>query len=156
MAYGLRTISRLKAPSNLVPLLLHSSLESCTNISHGVGRRRSRPRRHQLHVDATTIPSHGSPTLSQLFHLPRSCPGCGAFTQTVKPEQPGFYGTNRKSVKAFIGRNRQCPAEGVDEESILFERVVGAADVSLLSQMGLHERGEGNAKGKILWVNFQA
>lgn len=148
MAYGIRTTKLLKAPSNLIPLFLCPSIASCTNISYGLGRRPPRPRKHQLHVDATTAPSHGFPTPSQLLNLPRSCPGCGAFTQTVSPGQPGFYGNNRKSVKAFISRHGQCPDKGHDGESRLFERVLGAADASLLSQMGLQGGGENNTEGR--------
>lgn len=149
MAYCIRNTYLLHAPSNLIPLFLCPSLASHTNISHGLGRPRSRPSRHQLHVNTTGTPSCGFPTPSQLSNLPRSCPGCGAFTQVVRPEQPGFYGTNRKSMKAFIGRNRQCPGEGYDGESKLFEQVLGATDASLLSQMGLQGGRENNTKGQI-------
>ena len=148
MANAIGLVNLLKAPSNLIPLFLCPSLAPCINISHGLRRRHSRPRRHQLHVDATATPSDGYPTSSQLLHLPRSCPGCGALTQTVSPEQPGFYGTNRKSVKAFICRNVQCPGKGYDGESKLFERVLGAGDASLLSQIGL-QGGEKTTKGQI-------
>lgn len=147
MAYGIRTTHLLKAPSNAIPLFLCPSLASCINISHSLGRRRSRPPRHQLHVDATTTPSLGLPTPSQILNLPRSCPGCGALTQTVSPEQPGFYGTNRKSVKTFIDRNGQCPGKGHDGESVLFELVLGAADASLSAQMGLQGGAENNIRG---------
>lgn len=150
MAYGIRTTNLLKTPSNLIPLFLCPSIASCTNISYGLGRRPPRPRKHQLHVDATTTPSHGFPTPSQLLNLPRSCPGCGAFTQTVSPGQPGFYGNNRKSVKAFISRHGQCPDKGHDGELRLFERILGAADASLLSQMGLQGGGENNTEGQII------
>lgn len=44
--------------------------------------------------------------LDKLLDLPRSCPGCGAFTQNTSPDQPGFYGANRKAVQAFIAWSR--------------------------------------------------
>lgn len=144
MAYGMRSSNPLKAPINLIPRFLCPLLAPCTNTSHGYGKRRLRPYKRQLHVNASATPSHGFPTPSQFLNLPRSCPGCGAFSQSVRPEQPGFYGTNRKSVKAFIGRNGQYPGKEYDVESSLFERVLGAADVSLLSQMGLQGAGEKN------------
>lgn len=149
MAHGLRKISLLKTPSSLVPLFLCPSLGSCANISHDLGRLLSRPRRHHLHVNGTATPSHGFATPLQLLSLPRSCPGCGAFSQIVSPEQPGFYGTNRKSVKAFIGRDGQRPSKGYGESKI-FEHVLEAADASLLSQMGLQEGGgENNQNSQI-------
>ena len=149
MAFSIRTINPLEAPSHLIPLFLCPSLALYTNIRYGFGRQLSRPRRRQLHVATATL-SDGFPTPSQLLHLPRSCPGCGAFTQTVRPEQPGFYGTNRKSVKALLGRNGQCPGKGYDGESSLFERVLGAADASLLSQIGLQRGVEKHTNGQIL------
>lgn len=149
MAYGIRTIHLLKAPSHSIPLFLCPLLASCVSISHGPRRRCLRPRRHQLHVDTTITSLHSLPDPSHLLDLPRSCPGCGAFTQTVSPEQPGFYGTNRKSVKAFIDRKGQCPYQGHDGESVLFELVLGAADASLLAQMGLQEDGENRTRGQI-------
>ena len=141
MAYGIRTINLLKSRSSSIPLFLCPSLAS-------VGRWRLRPRRQQLHLDAASTSLHRFPTPSQLLDLPRSCPGCGAYTQTISPEQPGFYGNNRKSVKAFIGRKGQCPGEGDHGESEIFECVIGAADASLLSHMGLQGEGETITKGQ--------
>ncbi|CAD6593039.1 MAG: hypothetical protein ASARMPREDX12_006671 [Alectoria sarmentosa] len=148
MAYSLRAVNLLKAADNWIPLFLCPSLPSFTNITHDLGRRLSRPCRRQLHVDAAVTLSHGLPTPLQLLDLPRLCPGCGAFTQIVSPEQPGFYGINRKSVRAFIDRNGQSAGKGYGGESELFERVLGAADASLLLQMGLQEGGENNTKGR--------
>ena len=148
MAHGLRSTNLPKVLTKLIPPFLCPSLASCTNVTNSLGRQLSRPRRHQLHVDTTATPSHGLPNRSQLLHLPRSCPGCGAYTQSVSPEQPGFYGTNRKSVKAFIDRNGQSPSEGCDGESELFEHVLRAGGASLLSQMGL-QGGENNTKSQI-------
>ena len=146
MAHAIRTTSLLNAPSILIPLFLCPSLVSSTSSGHNFGGQR---RRHKLHVDATaTIPAD-LPSPSQLLSLPRSCPGCGAFTQTVSPEQPGFYGTNRKSVKAFVSRNGQHPGSGNKGEQILFERVLGAADASLLSQVGLKGVGENEKTSQI-------
>lgn len=34
--------------------------------------------------------------------LPVACPGCGAFTQWVEPEEAGFYSFDRKPVKQYI------------------------------------------------------
>ena len=146
MAYSIRTSSLLKAPANLIPLC--PLLPSCIGgDSDSIPQHRPGPRR--LHVDVASVASHGFPTPSQIQHLPRSCPGCGALTQTVSPGQPGFYGANRKSVKAFIGRYGQYPGNGYDGESKMFERVLGVADADLLSQIGLHGARAINSKGQI-------
>ncbi|KAK2801947.1 hypothetical protein FQN51_005096 [Onygenales sp. PD_10] len=50
--------------------------------------------------------------------LPYSCPGCGAFTQWVSPEEAGFYSLRRKPVKDYIRRtSAQRKEEGSAEES---------------------------------------
>ncbi|KAJ6017361.1 hypothetical protein N7451_000740 [Penicillium sp. IBT 35674x] len=38
--------------------------------------------------------------------LPVCCPGCGAFTQTVEPEEPGYYGGNRKQTRKLIASHK--------------------------------------------------
>ncbi|PGG98046.1 hypothetical protein GX51_07020 [Blastomyces parvus] len=46
-----------------------------------------------------SIPPNLDPTT-----LPFSCPGCGAFTQWVSPDEAGYYSINRKAVKEYIRR----------------------------------------------------
>ena len=142
MAYGIRSTSLLKAPSDLVPLVICPKLIIYTGVSHDSRSRRPRTCGHQLHTEALATASYGCSTASQLSSLPRSCPGCGAYTQNANPEQPGFYGTTRKVVKAFTARTLHGSMERCNEESKTFERIVGAADVSLLSQMGLYNARE--------------
>lgn len=38
--------------------------------------------------------------------LPVCCPGCGAFTQTVEPDEPGYYGGNRKQTRKLIASHK--------------------------------------------------
>ena len=142
MAYGIQH-TRLKPSSSLTQLFLCASPASWTNIGRGLQRRRSN------HLDAIATPSHGRLNPSQLSKLPILCPGCGAFTQTISPEQPGFYGTNRKSVRALMGPNWQCAGqvENCDRESKVFKHILGITDVSLLSQIGLDGHGRDITKG---------
>ncbi|MCJ1455221.1 hypothetical protein MMC28_005575 [Mycoblastus sanguinarius] len=102
--------------------------------------------KRQPHTETATTPLQALTTPLQLLDLPRSCPGCGAFTQLVSPDQPGFYGTNRKSVKAFVARHGQAYDSERMGESDMFNSVLEAANTSLLSQLGLEGAPE-NAKG---------
>ena len=149
MAYGIQHTHLLKPSSSSTPLFLCASLASWTSIGRGLQRRRSNHYGRQLHLDAIATPSHSRLKPSQLSKLPILCPGCGAFTQTISPEQPGFYGTNRKSVRAFMAPNKQClgQVENCDGESKVFEHILGITDVSLLSQMGLDGHDRNNTKG---------
>lgn len=64
--------------------------------------------------------------------LPISCPGCGAFTQWVDSDQPGFYSTGRNHVKKFL-RDVAPPStqsNGVESESQVDEDQNAAATES--------------------------
>lgn len=60
--------------------------------------RKSRPQMRYLQVRTS------SPLPSRILTLPRSCPGCGAFTQITNPNNAGFYSLKRKSVNAFVAQ----------------------------------------------------
>lgn len=49
---------------------------------------------------------------SRLLILPRTCPGCGAFTQITNPSNAGFYSLKRKSVNAFVAQQALESREG--------------------------------------------
>ncbi len=57
------------------------------------------------------------PLTSQLLALPRSCPGCGAFTQTTDSNNAGFYSIKRRSVNAFVAQHVFSLREQKSEES---------------------------------------
>lgn len=50
--------------------------------------------------------------------LPISCPGCGAFTQWVDSDQPGFYSAERNHVKAFL---REVAPPPTQDNSIVID-----------------------------------
>ncbi|KAI0181939.1 hypothetical protein GGR52DRAFT_526850 [Hypoxylon sp. FL1284] len=73
-----------------------------------------------LHVeaDATTTTTAPVPPLTignvepyPVERLPKQCHGCGAFSQTITPNQPGYFGLDRKAVRNYLrpqatGRSR--------------------------------------------------
>ncbi|KAJ5168001.1 uncharacterized protein N7482_003595 [Penicillium canariense] len=40
--------------------------------------------------------------------LPTCCPGCGAFSQTIDPDEPGYYGANRKQTRKLLASKREA------------------------------------------------
>lgn len=125
-----------------VPLFARQTLASCAGIVPSLPTRHAvslKPWTRQVHTVSATLPSNNLPTHSELLILPRSCPGCGAFTQIVSPDQPGFYSTNRRSVKAFVASHGQASKLGLAAESEMFDRTLTTADPDILSQMGLGE-----------------
>jgi len=39
--------------------------------------------------------------------LPICCPGCGAFSQTVEPDEPGYYGASRKQNRKLLASRKE-------------------------------------------------
>lgn len=133
------SIHRVHPSRVFVPLFLCPLYHSITHVHRGQIKDAppSRPQQRKFHVETANPPAQSLPTPTQLLELPRSCPGCGAFAQITNAGQPGFYSANRKTVRAFIARPGQSAGKGYNEESETFDRIVGAANASLLSQMGL-------------------
>lgn len=46
-------------------------------------------------------PSKDSPELLA-DALPLNCPGCGAYAQTIEPDQPGYYNTSKKHTRKLM------------------------------------------------------
>ncbi|KAJ5231043.1 hypothetical protein N7489_011751 [Penicillium chrysogenum] len=40
--------------------------------------------------------------------LPVCCPGCGAFSQTVEENEPGYYGTSRKQIRKLLAARKEA------------------------------------------------
>lgn len=45
------------------------------------------------------------------------CPGCGAYAQTVEPNEPGFYGKTRKQTRKLLSETKQVVEGGQGEEN---------------------------------------
>lgn len=73
---------------------------------------KSRLQVRSLQVRTADTPRKALPLPSRLLTLPRTCPGCGAFTQITNPNNAGFYSLNRKSVSAFVAQQALEPREG--------------------------------------------
>ena len=56
-------------------------------------------------LPSLSLPKPVSPAL--LKQLPWSCPGCGAYTQLVEPDEAGYYSLTRKSVRSFLKAQRK-------------------------------------------------
>ena len=91
--------------------------------------------RRQLQVEADTL----SP-ISQLAALPRTCPGCGAFTQSIHPDEAGFYDLKRKSIKAFLIRSEEAARHS--KERSAFDQSVHSASQLVLPELDVERLSE--------------
>lgn len=47
--------------------------------------------------------------------LPVCCPGCGAFSQTVEANEPGYYGTSRKSIRKLLAVRKGAIESNIED-----------------------------------------
>jgi hypothetical protein len=40
--------------------------------------------------------------------LPTCCPGCGAFSQTIEPDEPGYYSASRKQTRKLLASKKEA------------------------------------------------
>lgn len=66
-------------------------------------------------VSVTEAP--GVPTVPrEVFRaLPLQCSGCGALSQSVDPDEAGYYGLNRGQVKSYLGMKNSLERSAEDD-----------------------------------------
>ncbi|MCJ1423055.1 hypothetical protein MMC29_000936 [Sticta canariensis] len=109
MAHFTHFIAQLPPSKNNIYRSFGPLLSSFHLAVRSVRRRRnfdSSSQRRQFQVQKSSTPHQPLPWPSLLLDLPRTCPGCGAFTQIKDPSNPGFYSINRKAVNAFVAQQR--------------------------------------------------
>lgn len=90
-----------------------------TNSSISVGRARV-PRRNL----STTLAQQQEPVSEELASvLPVCCPGCGAFSQTIEPNEPGYYSLGRKQTRQLLVSKK----DAVERENKDIEAAIHAA-----------------------------
>ena len=94
-----------------VPIYFCPRLGKCLSTSSLRARRNwnnlKSPNRLYSSLDATSThlwPEAPLTKATALPALPWTCPGCGAYTQNVSPDEAGYYSPTRKSVRAFLGK----------------------------------------------------
>lgn len=88
----------------------------------------------QLRNLSTTTQSFPEPSRSVEDVLPVCCPGCGAYAQTVEPNEPGYYGKTRKHVRKLISESQRAANDkpgGAEEASDLRSEAEKAASTIL-------------------------
>lgn len=77
----------------------------------------------EIHEDDTLTPVSGTEpasNTSSLLHkdvVPICCPGCGAYSQTTDPNEPGYYSRTRKRAKKLWYQAKEALAKELKEET---------------------------------------
>lgn len=83
------------------------------NISGGAWRQYHQ-RRYRSFSTATPRLDHAS--AEHLTNaLPLCCPGCGAFSQTIEPSEPGYYSTSRKQIRKLLAAHKDSKETEADD-----------------------------------------
>jgi hypothetical protein len=113
------TIPVADLPTFLCPGILRITHLQPTQNSpkHARPLPRASQRRH-----ATSISSNSPISLSAgpgplLETLPQQCPGCGALSQTVDQDQPGFYTRSRKAVRNYL-QKKSFPKSSEEDDIV--------------------------------------
>ena len=138
MAHLERLALRPLRSKALLPVFLCPILGKPHHVTPTVQQRVYESKNQSRHAHFDTVPTSSQsvplPSLSQLHLLPRSCPGCGAFTQSVDSDQAGFYSINRKSVKAYIAQGMSERRNVVERD--IYEKSLERANPSLVQELG--------------------
>lgn len=73
----------------------------------------------------------------QVRRLPVTCSGCGAFSQTGDPRQPGYYDAQSKRVRIWARPATAARRAGSSSEDELVEAALRALDTGQLAALGL-------------------
>ena len=132
-------LSPLPIPVFLCPLL--RKFPSVSLIPRKLNNHSSKSQRRRYQTESAKAQTHALQTPPNLLALLTSCPGCGAFTQTVNPEGAGYYNVTRKSVKAFLARSEN----GQLGEAETFKEAVDHANRDVLQQLGMPDISDAKA-----------
>jgi len=126
------------------PVTAFRQASSLTHV-HSGGFSRINTSCRYMHIQATqettvTGPSEAAATPYPDLHasLPKQCTGCGALSQTVLPNQPGYFSLDRKAVRKHAGLETLKPVEpSTSAEDAIVESVIKKADKSELERQGV-------------------
>ncbi|RDW75588.1 hypothetical protein BP5796_06409 [Coleophoma crateriformis] len=132
--HGLRS---LELPEFLCPALRHVNI---LYLDRSGERNSTAPCIQRRHA-SSAIPRTDSSTIAlpqpkSLRKLPQQCAGCGALSQTVDAEEPGYYSLGRRSVKDFLVDKS---AQKGKEESAVVEAAFQNINSEVLGSLGLEQ-----------------
>ncbi|KXJ96904.1 hypothetical protein Micbo1qcDRAFT_3987 [Microdochium bolleyi] len=129
------TASKPSTPSRLLSTVGSAALSAATQ---------RQPPKRRMHIpadQATTVtpPVEAASTdYTYINALPKQCTGCGALSQTVLPNQPGYYSLDRKAVRKHIGVEVAPVQEPTSSaEDTIIQDVINKADQSELERQGV-------------------
>jgi genetic interactor of prohibitins 3, mitochondrial len=136
---------RATIPEFLCPALFHTGTRIPSLHDPSKRARRRLPSCRQLHSATPPVASSMSdrippPGRPKQRSLPELCPGCGAPTQAVAPEEAGYYSESRKAVKTYLNHELERKTSPEDD---FFNAAIQNADDGAVKGMGLDPKKKG-------------
>lgn len=132
LGYHVLPLSSRPCPRRLIPASL-SQLRIVPSVANSsASAQQLRP---NLPRCFSTSRSRQSQTPSENLTdvLPICCPGCGAFSQTIEPNEPGYYSESRKQTRKLLASRRDALERQVTESGDAAESIArdsGSEDIT--------------------------
>ncbi|KAJ5621782.1 hypothetical protein N7528_006565 [Penicillium herquei] len=69
--------------------------------------------------------------------LPTCCPGCGAFTQTIEPQEPGYYSQTRKQSRKLLALRRSETEKEIASSIATTENIAEDGEVQSITELSV-------------------
>lgn len=102
-------------------------LRPCSKRSFAARRVAFLNQKPRFFSTAQSNPKPSSEVYSEF--LPICCPGCGAYSQTVEPNEPGYYGKQLKKIRKIAPLNRKAAAK--DDKAVAYTSEVASEHAGL-------------------------
>lgn len=101
---------------------IHNETSARFSITPSVGAKRQIriPRRN---FSSTPLQQQDSISEDLTDVFPVCCPGCGAFSQTIEPDEPGHYNLERKKTRKLLASKR----DAIEKENAVWEAAITEA-----------------------------
>ena len=132
------SLQRWTIPVFLCSYLQSAKVSTALHTSR-VTSSRCTSQRRSLHLrNGSSIKEDVVPPLAVVQKLPVNCPGCGAYTQTLSPQEAGYYSQTRKRLRKFLASQQDSGAKAwQEEEETVYSRTISGTNASLLEELGL-------------------
>lgn len=104
-------LDKLRFGSRTCSLRLTNSIYSrCRAVTPTLNHSSTINQRHnQSRKFTTSRPQKAETEIENLIDvLPICCPGCGAFSQTIEPNEPGYYSASRKQTRKLLASKKEA------------------------------------------------
>lgn len=70
--------------------------------------------------------------------LPLQCYGCGALSQTVAPDEAGYYNLSRRAIRKYLGLEDEGKKPPVRDTDKIVEQALQSVDVEAMERQGIN------------------